>query len=237
MEMLVILQTHRETEGMAAVAGAKQSDFCLNDVPLTLKIARRRKLEDEAGVVFEELVKYHESSHISSANLMTTMGALVNMARMRPQQFMAKVVTSIEMVHANLPPTLAKSQVSSVRKHLKNQLLAILRHPVAAENYFSNITTLLTDLGASREEVTKAMPRFDEMKKKMRRAQQEKKEKESAAAAAAVAAAAAKRSKDADDSDDDDDDDDEGRSSHYLIRFQFLVLLFVRNAKLIHEKG
>ena len=140
MEMLVILQTHRETEGSAAVAGAKQSDFCLNDVPLTLKIARRRKLEDEAGVVFEELVKYHESSHISSANLMTTMGALVNMARMRPQQFMAKVVTSLEMVHANLPPTLAKSQVSSVRKHLKNQLLALLRHPVAAENYFSNIT-------------------------------------------------------------------------------------------------
>jgi symplekin len=72
---------------------------------------------------------------------------------------MSKVVTSLEMLHANLPPTLAKSQVSSVRKHLKNQLLALLKHPVAAENYFTNITTLLTDLGASQDEVKKAIPR------------------------------------------------------------------------------
>ena len=56
-------------------------------------------------------------------------------------------------VAANFPPTLAKSQVSSVRKHLKNQLLSLLRHPTAAENFFTNMTTLLTDLGANRDEV------------------------------------------------------------------------------------
>ena len=72
------------------------------------------------------------------------------------------------MLHANLPPTLAKSQVSSVRKHLKNQLLALLRHPAAAELHFTNITTLLTDLGASREEVNKALPQYEEMKKLVR---------------------------------------------------------------------
>jgi symplekin len=84
MEMLVVLQTHREESASASASRQGNSgDFCLNDVPLTLKIARRRKLEDEAGLVFEELVKYHESSHISSANLMTTMGALTNIAKVR----------------------------------------------------------------------------------------------------------------------------------------------------------
>jgi hypothetical protein len=61
-----------------------------------------------------------------------------------------QVITALEMLHANLPPTLAKSQVSSVRKHLKNQLLGLLKHTAVAENFFTNITTLLTDLGASR---------------------------------------------------------------------------------------
>lgn len=59
------------------------------------------------------------------------------------------------MLQANLPPTLSKSQVSSVRKHMKTQLLSLLRHPLAVEKHFTNITTLLTDLGATREEVIK----------------------------------------------------------------------------------
>lgn len=52
----------------------------------------------------------------------------------------------------NLPPTLSTSQVNSVRKHLKMQLLNLLRHPASAE-YHTNITTLLTDLGATTHEV------------------------------------------------------------------------------------
>lgn len=45
-----------------------------------------------------------------------------------------------------------KSQVSSVRKHLKVQLLQLLKHP-AAVDFLQNITTLLTDLGATYHEV------------------------------------------------------------------------------------
>ncbi len=41
MEMLVITQTHSEGENTG-------KDLCLDDVPLTLKIARPRKLEEEA---------------------------------------------------------------------------------------------------------------------------------------------------------------------------------------------
>ena len=165
MEMLVVTQTHTEEESTK-----KPNDFSLDDVPLTLKVVRPRKLEEEAKNVFEELIKFHGSEHISSANLMTCMGSLANIAKFRPQ-FMPKVITALEMLQANLPPTLAKSQVSSVRKHLKNQLLALLKHKTAAENFFTNITTLLTDLGAGKEEVMRAMPKFDEMKRRARKAE------------------------------------------------------------------
>jgi len=52
-----------------------------------------------------------------------------------------------------------RSQVSSVRKHMKNQLLSLLKVPSSAEKYLMNISTLLNDLGASREEILRVMPR------------------------------------------------------------------------------
>merc|ERR550539_895899 len=165
METVVLLQTRREPESVA-----KENDFCLDSIPLGVKLVRPRRLEEEAVRIFDMLVKYHGSEHISSANLMTCMGSLANIAKFRPQ-FMPKVITALEMLQANLPPTLAKSQVSSVRKHLKNQLLSLLKHKTAAENFFTNITTLLTDLGAGKEEVMKAMPKFDEMKRRARKAE------------------------------------------------------------------
>merc|ERR1719470_365222 len=167
MEMAVLIQTRREAESVA-----KENDFCLDSIPLGLKLVRPRRLEEEAVRIFDMLVKYHGSAHISSANLMTCMGSLTNIAKLRPF-FMAKVITALEMLQANLPPTLAKSQVSSVRKHLKNQLLALLRHPTAAEHFFSNMTTLLTDLGAGRDEVMRAMPQYEEMKRKAKRKERE----------------------------------------------------------------
>ena len=97
------------------------------------------------------------------------MSALSTIAKARPQLFFGKVITAFEMLHANLPPTLAKSQVSSVRKHLKNQLLMLMRtKPLGSfiERYFSNMTTLLFDLGASREEVIKALPNFEELSRR-----------------------------------------------------------------------
>lgn len=55
-------------------------------------------------------------------------------------------------IPVNLPPTLAKSQVSSVRKNLKVQLLSLLKHP-SSMDLVQQITTLLIDLGASQSEV------------------------------------------------------------------------------------
>jgi symplekin len=201
MESVVLIQTHREPESVA-----KENDFCLDHVPLGLKLARPRRLEEEATRIFDEMVKYHGSAHISSANLMTCMGSLTTIAKLRPV-FMARVITALEMLQANLPPTLAKSQVSSVRKHLKNQLLQLLRHPTAAEHFFTNMTTLLTDLGAGRDEVMRNMPQYEEMKRRAK-----KKEREAAKAREVEESTVAKRPKidipDEEASDDDDGADD-----------------------------
>jgi hypothetical protein len=43
LECIVLLQTYPEVHSMK-----RANDFSLEDVPLTLKIARRRKLEEEA---------------------------------------------------------------------------------------------------------------------------------------------------------------------------------------------
>lgn len=206
MEMLVICQSHSD-------AAVSQKDFSLDDIPMTLKLLRRRKLEDEAQTVFDELVKYHGSPHISSANLMTCMSSLTSTAKLRPALFFAKVITALEMLHANLPPTLAKSQVSSVRKHLKNQLLSLLKSGLDqhTEKFFNNMTTLLTDLGASREEVMKAVPDYDNL---MRKSKAKKKAAlESSANAEASLQPKSKRAKiDIPDDDEDESSEDDERT-------------------------
>ncbi|XP_077537132.1 symplekin scaffold protein isoform X2 [Haemaphysalis longicornis] len=162
MEMLVILQTYPDGDSPKKSAG----DFALDDVPLLHKVIKPRKLEEEAKQVFDALVVFHGTPHISSINLMTCMQTLVFIAKHR-SEFMSKVIQALESLHANLPPTLAKSQVSSVRKHLKLQLLTLMKHPAAAD-FHGQISTLLTDLGATPQEISKSMPKPDEMKKRAR---------------------------------------------------------------------
>ncbi len=215
MQRLVIAQTHKspmalssggdKQQQLSASGSSSIDDFSLDDVPISFKFLRRRKLEEEAGRVFEDMVKYLESDHISSANLTTCMGALTDIASNRSQQFMYKVITAFEMLQANIPQALTKSQVSSVRNHLKRQLLKLLKHPVASEQFITNIATLLTDLGAKDEEVNRALPKFTE---KMKRAQRALEKKKKAAEAAAGEATAAKRQK-IDTADDEDEEDEE----------------------------
>ena len=52
--MVVLIQTHREEESVV-----KEGDFSLDDLPLGLKIARPRKLEEEARKIFEEAYIQH----------------------------------------------------------------------------------------------------------------------------------------------------------------------------------
>lgn len=146
--MLVVSQTYPEPDSIR-----KENEFSLEDMPFTIKFARPTKLEEEANTMLENLIKFHGSAHISSANLMACMGSLTHIAKSRPQ-FLDRVVTAMEWLHSNLPPTLSKSQVNSVRKHLKLQLLTILKHPASC-NRSETIKSLLTDLGATPQEIAK----------------------------------------------------------------------------------
>ena len=152
METLVILQTTKDKWTV------QENEFDLNEIKKT-DLIDLKALEDEAKQVLDSLVIFHNSPHISSVNLMATMQSLVLICRNRSSYFMAKVIQSLETLHANLPPTLAKSQVSSVRKQLKLQLQILLKHPAAAINpaYQLQITQLLNDLGATQSEVHKCL--------------------------------------------------------------------------------
>lgn len=58
----------------------------------------------------------------------------------------------------NLPPTLSKSQLESVKKQMKIQLLSILKHQNTES--LSEITDLLMELGMSQNEVTNSVMRL-----------------------------------------------------------------------------
>lgn len=174
LEGVVILQTYADEDSLK-----RPNDLSLENVPLNLKIVRRRKLEDEAVHVFESLVKFHAAAHISSVNLIACTGSLCTIAKMRPT-FMSPVVMALKNLRSNMPPTLTDSQMNSVRKHMKMQLLNILKQPAAFEMQ-PTVTEILADLGTSNSEISKAIPRMDK-KEQARRA---KRALENATAAAA----------------------------------------------------
>lgn len=161
-EMIIISQSYPEPDSVC-----KEKEFSLEEVRLNLKIAKPRKLEEEAKVMFEDLVKFHGSAHISSANLMACMSSFSHIAKSRPQ-FLEQIVIAMEKLHANLPPTLSKSQVNSVRKHLKLQLLGILKHP-GSHVVSDIIKTVLLDLGATQHEIHKVLPSPEEVAKHPRK--------------------------------------------------------------------
>lgn len=115
-------------------------DICLENIPETSKYLKVNKLEEEGKKMFEALLQFQASAHISSINLMTVMGSLTNIAKQRPV-FYQRVVQAFEALHVNLPPTLAKSQVSSVRKSLKMQMLSLLKHPFSEDYLKHHYTT------------------------------------------------------------------------------------------------
>ncbi|KAL3281104.1 hypothetical protein HHI36_004328 [Cryptolaemus montrouzieri] len=162
LECVILLQTYPDE-----MENRKPNDFSLDDVPLTLKIARRRKLEEEASSLFEILLKFHNSPHISSANLLTCLGVLTNLAKTRAE-FMSKVVSAILSLYRNLPPTLSTTQVNSVRKKLKTELTGLIKHP-AAYDYVDQINPILLELGFSQNDITKMIPKAEERRKYTKR--------------------------------------------------------------------
>jgi symplekin len=104
-----------------------------------------------------KLLEYTLSTHISSVNLITSICVLSNVAKQRPE-YMAIVLNTYSKLLQNMPPTLGNSQVSTVRKQIKLQIISICKNPYCAE-YVKDITKILTDLGASSNEISKILPK------------------------------------------------------------------------------
>lgn len=107
--------------------------------------------------IFELLVKFHNSQHISSVNLMACMTTLCLVAKFRPK-FMSRVIQALGDLHTTLPPTLSQSQVNSVRKHLKMLLLNLIKYP-SSNDVLPQLTQLLADIGMTAQEINKAVPK------------------------------------------------------------------------------
>ncbi|KAI1712308.1 symplekin [Ditylenchus destructor] len=138
-----------------------------------------RMLASEAQHSFNCLLEQMSSSHISSLNLVTVIGCLCNVAKQRPEH-LSQVISALESLHVNLPPTLGTSQVKSVRKELKMHLLRTLKHPASIALH-DRLKQLLLELGASQGEISRAMPATSELNEALKR-------KVAAATAAALGA-------------------------------------------------
>ncbi|CAG0887757.1 unnamed protein product [Cyprideis torosa] len=178
METLVLIQSYPD----ASIPRDPKDTFSLEKVPLNVKLARPRLLEEESRAVFQDLVKFHNSPHISSINLMAAMGALVNIGKLRPT-FLGQVLDSLSRLHANLPPTLSRSQVASVKKMLRVYLLQLLKLRYLSSDQWSQIYVFLTDLGTTPGEMERSLPsdlvstfrrRREEHKRALAKAEQEK---------------------------------------------------------------
>ncbi|KAM7380888.1 hypothetical protein PAMP_004158 [Pampus punctatissimus] len=166
-ESLIVTLSPRTSD--SDVPKRQEGDISLDKVPKDHSYIRYDVLCEEGKAALDKLLQFMVHPAISSINLTTALGSLASIARQRPM-FMSKVVQAYETLHANLPPTLAKSQVSSVRKNLKLHLVAVLKHPCSLE-FQGQISTLLLDLGMPQSEITRSTPALREQRKRPRHEQ------------------------------------------------------------------
>uniref|UniRef100_A0A158R605 DUF3453 domain-containing protein n=1 Tax=Syphacia muris TaxID=451379 RepID=A0A158R605_9BILA len=162
LEAVVLAQSLKTDE---SEKGRGDSNLmCLNEISRQHRFISYRKMESEAQNNFNLLLEQLASPHISSLNLLTCLSCVCSIAQQRPQ-FMPRVIAALESLHVNLPPTLAMSQVKSVRKELKMHLIRFLRHPSSVP-FHQRISTLLSELGAGQSEIFRALPPSSELRRK-----------------------------------------------------------------------
>jgi hypothetical protein len=161
MEIVILAQTPKEQK--SEPPKAIECDVSLDIIPVSHELLVQAELQEEAGRAIGSLLSLTASPALSSVSLMACISSLTNIARQRPSN-MSTVVQTFELLHANLPPHFATSQVTSVRKQLKSQVLSLLRHPSSVESR-EQITTLLTDLGCSQADIAKNSPKPESSKR------------------------------------------------------------------------
>ncbi|VDK37327.1 unnamed protein product [Taenia asiatica] len=149
---------------LKSIVTASTAPSSVNPLP-GICLVRPRRLSDEAERLFSGLTKlplmhgddgalrYVVTSLIFDA-LIDSIG---NIARQRPQ-FCNEAVQSFETIHVNLPPHFTQAQVNSARRKLKSALLCLLQHSATNAGYQGRIIILLTDLGATQQEISGVIP-------------------------------------------------------------------------------
>ena len=79
-------------------------------------------------------------------------------------------ILALQRLQLDLPPTLSDSQVTSVQKQLKLTLLGLMRHPASVE-FATTMAKQLTQLGAKEQEIIKAYPKPDDIRRMKKRLQ------------------------------------------------------------------
>ncbi|VDM32213.1 unnamed protein product [Hydatigera taeniaeformis] len=128
-------------------------------------LVRPRRLSDESERLLTGLTKLPLKqgddnafrSVVTSSVFDALIDSIVSIACQRPQ-FCNEAVQSLETIHVNLPPHFTQAQVSSARRKLKAALLCLLQHSAANTGYQSRIIILLTDLGATQQEISGVLP-------------------------------------------------------------------------------
>ncbi|XP_044578734.1 symplekin-like [Cotesia glomerata] len=141
IENVILFQTYLDPE-----TPKSPSDFSLNDMLFTLEGTCCRNLEEEACKLVDTLINYLKSSFITSIYLITSMGTLGQIAKLRPK-FSAQVFEAIIRLKKNFPPTLSASQIIGIKKE-SMRLLKILTNNVkikqeSRDNFNSPVKRLL----------------------------------------------------------------------------------------------
>ncbi|CAK9300056.1 unnamed protein product [Gordionus sp. m RMFG-2023] len=161
MEMIVLSQSCRSADSFMT----KTATFSLDEVPERHKFLRYLQLQEESKQIFNTMINLCGSITISHSNLNTLLGSLTDIALQRPQ-YMNKVVSSFINLYNKLPPTLAKSQVSSVKKGIKNRLMSLIKHPSSIE-FQQPMIAILIELGASHNDILKNLPKISKVNSQM----------------------------------------------------------------------
>eukprot|EP00108_Taenia_solium_P005511 TsM_000679700 transcript=TsM_000679700 gene=TsM_000679700 len=149
---------------LKSIVTASTAPSSVNPLP-GICLVRPRRLSDEAERLFSGLTKlplmHGDDGALRSVVTSLIFDALIdsisNIARQRPQ-FCNEAVQSFETIHVNLPPHFTQAQVNSARRKLKSALLCLLQHSTTNAGYQGRIIILLTDLGATQQEISGVIP-------------------------------------------------------------------------------
>ncbi|CAD5225913.1 unnamed protein product [Bursaphelenchus okinawaensis] len=159
METVILTQSSRSD---FSVVTEYQKRFDLTGLSLIdHRFISQRQMESEMNHIFSRLIDELNSSTITSQTLLIILQVSCNIAKQRPER-MTQVISTLESLHINLPPTLATHQVKSLRKELRYHMLKMLKHPINFSHH-PRLQHLLTELGCSQSEIERNMPQRAEV--------------------------------------------------------------------------